>query len=72
MAVRQTRCVPWGSERSPATSGRAGIEFARSGAAGHPARLVALMFEVYEGPSPYGQFFQSDVRLMGVGFHFSL
>ena len=57
---------------SPATSGRAGIEFARSGAAGHPARLVALMLEVYEGPSPYGQFFQDDISYVGFGLHVGL
>jgi hypothetical protein len=57
---------------SPATSGRAGIEFARSGAAGHPARLVALMLEVYEGPSPYGQFFQDNISYVGFGLHVGL
>jgi hypothetical protein len=57
---------------SPATSARAGIEFARSGAAGHPARLVALMLEVYEGPSPYGQFFQDNISYVGFGLHVGL
>jgi hypothetical protein len=57
---------------SPATSARAGIEFARSGAAGHPARLVSLMLEVYEGPSPYGQFFQDDISYVGFGLHVGL
>lgn len=57
---------------SLATSGRAGIEFARSGAAGHPARLVAFMLEVYEGPSPYGQFFQDNISYVGFGLHVGL
>ena len=57
---------------SPGTSARAGIEFARSGAAGHPARLVAVMLEVYEGPSPYGQFFQDDISYFGFGLHVGL
>jgi hypothetical protein len=57
---------------SPALSGRAGIEFVRSGASGHPARSVTLMFEWYDGPSPYGQFFQDDISYIGAGVHFSL
>lgn len=57
---------------SPATSARAGFEFARSGGAGHPARLVALLLEVYEGPSPYGQFFQDNISYLGFGLHIGL
>jgi hypothetical protein len=57
---------------SPAISGRVGVEFIRSGPGGHPARLVTLMLELYEGPSPYGQFFQDDIGYLGFGLHFSL
>jgi hypothetical protein len=57
---------------SPATSGRIGMEFVRSGPGGHPSRLVTLMLELYDGPSPYGQFFQDDIEYVGVGLHFSL
>jgi hypothetical protein len=57
---------------SPAISGRVGLEVARSGPGGHPARLVALMLEMYQGPSPYGQFFQDDVSYVGIGLHFGL
>jgi hypothetical protein len=57
---------------SPALSGRAGLELARSGAAGHPARLVSLLLEAYQGPSPYGQFFQDDISYFGIGIHFAL
>jgi hypothetical protein len=57
---------------SPAMSGRAGIEFVRSGGSGHPARIVTMMFEWYDGPSPYGQFFQDDISYVGAGVHFSL
>ena len=57
---------------SVATSGRAGIQFTRPGPGDHPARLVTLMLEIYEGPSPYGQFFQDDISYIGVGLHFSL
>jgi hypothetical protein len=57
---------------SAATSGRIGLELARSGTGGHPARLVMLLLEMYQGPSPYGQFFQDDISYVGVGLHFSL
>jgi len=57
---------------SPAVSGRVGLEMARSGSEGHPARLVTLMVEFYQGPSPYGQFFQDDISYVGVGLHFGL
>jgi hypothetical protein len=57
---------------SPAMSGRVGLEVARSGPGGHPARLISLLLEFYEGPSPYGQFFQDDISYVGVGLHFGL
>lgn len=57
---------------SPSTSGRIGVQFVRSGGGEHPARLVTLMLEMYQGPSPYGQFFQDDISYIGVGLHFSL
>jgi Protein of unknown function (DUF1207) len=57
---------------SPAISGRVGLEMARRRSGDHPPRLVTLMFELYEGPSPYGQFFQDDISYLGVGLHFGL
>jgi hypothetical protein len=57
---------------SPAMSGRVGLEDIRRGSGGHPGRLVTLMLEVYQGPSPYGQFFQDDISYIGVGLHFGL
>jgi hypothetical protein len=57
---------------SPAVSARFGIEIGRPGAGGHPGRLVTLMLEMYDGPSPYGQFFQDDISYVGIGLHFSL
>jgi hypothetical protein len=59
-------------EWSPAVSGRVGIEIGRPGAGGHPGRLVMLLLELYQGPSPYGQFFQDDISYVGIGLHFSL
>jgi len=57
---------------SRAISGRIGLEVLRSGPGGHPGRLVTLMLEFYDGPSPYGQFFQDDISYIGVGLHFGL
>lgn len=57
---------------SPAISARLGLETARRGGADHPGRLVTLMLEFYQGPSPYGQFFQDDISYFGVGLHFGL
>ena len=53
-------------------SARVGVEVGRAREGTVPSRRWMLLYEFYDGPSPYGQFFQSDVRLMGVGFHFSL
>lgn len=57
---------------SPAISGRVGLEIARYGSGGHPGRLLTLMLEFYQGPSPYGQFFQDDISYVGIGLHFGL
>jgi hypothetical protein len=57
---------------APAISGRVGLEVARYGSGDHPPRLVTLMLEAYEGPSPYGQFFQDDISYVGVSLHFGL
>ena len=52
-------------------SARAGLEIGRAREGPEPSRRWSLMYEYYDGPSPYGQFFNSDVRLMGLGFHFT-
>jgi hypothetical protein len=57
---------------SPAKSARVGLEAGRPGPGTHPGRLITLMLEIYEGPSPYGQFFQDDISYVGVGLHFGL
>jgi len=54
---------------SPAWSARAGIRIAPAGRAGHPVRRFLIMAEYYNGPSPYGQFFQDDIRYAGLGVH---
>jgi hypothetical protein len=55
---------------SPAISARIGLEVGRRGSG--PGRPVALLLEIYDGPSPYGQFFQDDISYVGVGLHFGL
>ena len=66
--IKATEFHDW----SPAVSGRVGLEFGRPGPGGHPGRLVTLMLELYDGPSPYGQFFRDDISYVGIGLHFGL
>lgn len=66
--VKTTELHDW----SPAISGRAGLELGRPGPEGHPGRLIMLLFEMYQGPSPYGQFFQDDISYLGAGIHIGL
>jgi hypothetical protein len=55
-----------------AVSVRAGIEVSRGREApGAPSRRWSLLYEFFDGRSPYGQFHQDDVRLSGVGLHFT-
>jgi hypothetical protein len=53
-------------------SARAGFEISRPREAPVNGRRWGLYAEYYDGPSPYGQFFRSDVQLAGVGVHFSM
>jgi hypothetical protein len=66
--IKAPRLGDW----SPATSARAGVAFRRTGSEGRTSRLVSFLLEVYEGPSPYGQFFQDDISYVGVGVHLGL
>ncbi|HUE95542.1 MAG TPA: DUF1207 domain-containing protein [Longimicrobiaceae bacterium] len=59
-------------EWDPAVSARAGVELAHWRHPDHPPRLFAILAEFYDGPSPYGQFFQEQIRYFGVGLHLSL
>jgi len=54
----------------PAISARAGFEYDRAGGTDAIARRWGIFAEFYTGPSPYGQFFREQVRLMGIGVHF--
>ncbi len=66
--VKTTELHDW----SPGVSARAGMEIGRPGPEGHPGRLIMLLVEYYQGPSPYGQFFQDDISYLGAGIHFGL
>lgn len=54
----------------PAISARAGLEYDRAPGADANARRWGIFAEFYTGPSPYGQFFREQVRLVGLGIHF--
>jgi hypothetical protein len=54
---------------SPAWSARAGLRIAPTARTGHPVRRILILAEYYNGPSPYGQFFQDEIRYAGVGLH---
>ncbi len=53
----------------PGWNVRAGIEVAHWPDPAHPPRLLSLLGEYYDGPSPYGQFYQEQVHWVGVGLH---
>lgn len=54
-------------------SGRVGIEFrAATDRGGAAARNLSVQLHAYSGPAPYGQFYQENVRSVGVGIHLSL
>lgn len=56
----------------PGISARAGVEIAHTRDEAHPPRLWAVLVEFYDGASPYGQFFQEQVRWWGIGLHLTL
>jgi hypothetical protein len=66
--VKATEQQDW----EPGWSARAGLEVAAWRDENHPPRMWGLFAEYYDGPSPYGQFFQEQVHYVGVGLHLSL
>ena len=56
----------------PAVSVRTGFEFDRPRDTDPPGRRWGLLAELYNGPSPYGQFFRRSVKYYGAGIHFTL
>jgi hypothetical protein len=59
-------------EWKPGWSARAGVELAWWRHPDHPPRLVSVLAEFYDGPSPYGQFFLESIRYVGAGIHLQL
>lgn len=59
-------------DSSPAVSGRAGLEIRQRRNGNNPGRLLSFLLEFYNGPSPYGQFFQDHISYVGAGFHIGL
>jgi hypothetical protein len=57
---------------SPATSATVGVAVRRIGSQGRSGRVITLVLELYEGPSPYGQFFQDHISYVGFGVHLGL
>jgi hypothetical protein len=49
---------------------RAGLEF--TPAKPTTARRLSVLLHAYDGPAPYGQFYQDNVTWAGIGIHFSL
>ena len=49
---------------------RAGLEF-RPAVSGR-VRRVSVQLHGYDGPAPYGQFYEENVQSVGIGVHFSL
>lgn len=49
-----------------AVSAKAGIEIARVPTPGHPAEVITISFEYYDGLAPYGQFYLESIRFWGV------
>lgn len=56
----------------PAWSARGGLELAPVRDDGGLGQRLALMVHLYDGPSPYGQFYTVKIRSVGVGAHFRL
>jgi hypothetical protein len=59
-------------EWQPSWSARAGVELAWWRNPDHPPRLVSVLAEFYDGPSPYGQFYLESIRYVGAGLHLQL
>ncbi len=51
---------------------RAGLELSPVDTRPGTRRRWSLMLEIYEGPSPWGQFYETDASYVGLGIHYSL
>jgi len=53
-------------------SAKAGLEFTPLRNTGNSARRWSILLELYDGPSPYGQFYQDDLRYWGISLQLGL
>ena len=53
-------------------SAKAGLEFAPISNTNNSKRRWSVLMELYDGPSPYGQFYQDDLRYWGVSIQLGL
>jgi hypothetical protein len=53
-------------------SAKAGLEFVPLNNNNNSKRRWSVLFELYDGPSPYGQFFQDDLRYWGLAIQLGL
>jgi hypothetical protein len=51
---------------------RAGLELSPVEAEPGTRRSWSLLLEAYDGPAPWGQFYEADVSYLGLGFHLAL
>jgi hypothetical protein len=66
--VKSTQERKWRVGWSP----RLGIEFREATDGGRAARTLSVQLQAYSGPAPYGQFYQENVRSIGIGLHLAL
>jgi hypothetical protein len=55
---------------SASYSARAGFELSRPHGREVAGRTWGVLFEYYDGPSPYGQFYRHEMKFFGIGLHF--
>ena len=53
-------------------SAKAGLEFAPLNNTHNSKRSWSVLMELYDGPSPYGQFYQDDLRYWGISIQLGL
>lgn len=58
-------------ERGPSASLRGGVEFGRAAPGLGPERRLGIMFDWFDGGSPYGQFYRDRLRFTGFTIYFN-
>lgn len=60
------------TDHSLAWSVRTGLEFRPDREPEEGGRRLSLLLELYDGASPYGQFYAENISYVGIGVHFTL